>query len=242
MNMITYEQYLELLQNRRSMRAFTDQQVSEEQIDKIIQAACYAPSGMNYQPWEFIVVKDKEVIKQLTFLSFEGMKMPPSATTNMKMPKQMKLANNPSILIVLVGDRRKNINLPGQSYDFSDGKLSLQKPLGIVDVESIYNTSMANAFLQMVTAATTLGLGAQYVTMMTSVAKEKEVRETLNIPEYMDVFDVAAIGYPAYSPRKKYVKPKESSIHYGTYDQGKSMTSEVIVERARTHEDYKFLD
>lgn len=118
----------------------------------------------------------------------------------------------------------------------------MKESLGIVDIESLYNTLMANAFLQMITAATTLGLGAQYVTLITSKVKEDEVRELLNIPDYMGIFDAAAIGYPAYVPRKKYVKPVDKAIHYDTYDRTKSMTDEEIVGRAKTREDYKFID
>ncbi len=238
--MVTYEEYLELVQSRRSIRAFTDKEVTDEQIKKIITAASYAPSGMNYQPWEFIVVRDKELIKKLTHISFEGVKIPESA--NIKIPKQLNAAANPQVLIVLVGDRRKDINLPGQLYDFKDDKLELKGTAGIVNIESLYNTSMANAFLQMITAAAALGLGAQYVTLLTSAVKEEEVRRLLNIPDYMDIFDAAAIGYPAYEPRKKYVKPIEKAIHYETYDKSKSMTDKEIVERAKTREDYKFID
>lgn len=74
--MISYEEYLELVQNRRSMRAFTDRAITNEQIEKMITAASYAPSGMNYQPWEFIVVRDKEVMKKLVHVSFGNIKMP----------------------------------------------------------------------------------------------------------------------------------------------------------------------
>jgi nitroreductase len=222
------------------MRAFTEKEVTNEQIEKIITAASYAPSGMNYQPWEFIVVRDKQVIKKLTQISFGDMKMPDS--TNKKMPEQMNAAKNPQVLIVVVGDRRKNINLPGQLYDFNDDKLELKQSMGMLNIENLYNTSMANSFLQMITAAATLGLGAQYVTLLTSAMKEKEVRMLLNIPDYMGIFDAAAIGYPAYAPRKKYVKPLEKAIHYNVYDKSLSMTDKEIVERAKTREDYKFID
>jgi nitroreductase len=238
--MVTYQEYLELVQNRRSMRAFTEEDITDEQIKKIITAASYAPSGMNYQPWEFIVVRDKEVINKLIHISFEDFKMPESA--DRKMPKQMNVAKNPQALIVVVGDRRKNINLPGQPYDFKDDKLEVKQSAGLLSIESLYNTSMANAFLQMITAATTLGLGAQYVTLLTSVVKEQEARTLLNIPDYMDIFDAAAIGHPGYVPRKKYVKPVENAIHYDAYDKSKSMTDKEIVERAKTHEDYKYID
>lgn len=45
--------------SRRSIRAYTKQDVSEEQLTKIIDAARQAPSAGNLQPWEFVVVRDR---------------------------------------------------------------------------------------------------------------------------------------------------------------------------------------
>ncbi len=44
---------------RRSIRSFTDQQVSDEQIKTLLEAAMAAPSANNKQPWHFIVVRDQ---------------------------------------------------------------------------------------------------------------------------------------------------------------------------------------
>lgn len=52
--------------NRRSIRKFTDQPVESEKIDKLLRAAMQAPSAMNRQPWEFIVIKDKDMLKKLS--------------------------------------------------------------------------------------------------------------------------------------------------------------------------------
>ena len=48
---------LQLIQTRRSMRAFTTKPVTREQIEKILNAARFAPSGKNTQPWRFVVVE-----------------------------------------------------------------------------------------------------------------------------------------------------------------------------------------
>ena len=50
-----YGEFLRLVQQRRSIRAFTSDPVSDELVDQIIEAARWAPSGANSQPWEFIV-------------------------------------------------------------------------------------------------------------------------------------------------------------------------------------------
>lgn len=52
----------EALLNRRSIRKYKNQKISKEELDKILKAAVYAPSAMNLQPWQFIVIDDKEVL------------------------------------------------------------------------------------------------------------------------------------------------------------------------------------
>lgn len=53
---------LELLQHRRSIRTFTDEPVSQENIDSLLKAALLAPSSMGKKPVECIVVRNKETI------------------------------------------------------------------------------------------------------------------------------------------------------------------------------------
>ncbi len=54
---------LDLIKKRRSIRKYTDDPVSEDQIRAMLEAAMAAPSGNNKQPWEFIVVQD-EALRQ----------------------------------------------------------------------------------------------------------------------------------------------------------------------------------
>jgi nitroreductase len=55
----------EVLQKRRSIRKYKDAPIPKEKIIKILEAARVAPSASNRQPWHFIVVENKETIKQL---------------------------------------------------------------------------------------------------------------------------------------------------------------------------------
>lgn len=50
---------------RVSVRRYSDKPVSSEQISAILHAAMSAPTGVNKQPWEFVVVDDPELLKQL---------------------------------------------------------------------------------------------------------------------------------------------------------------------------------
>ncbi len=51
---------------RRSVRAYTDAPVTEEQITTMLKAAMAAPSARNAQPWEFLVITDKEKLKAIS--------------------------------------------------------------------------------------------------------------------------------------------------------------------------------
>jgi nitroreductase len=55
---------LDVIRKRRTVRKFTDQEVSREQIDLLLEAAMYAPNRLNRQPWHFIVIQDKDTQRQ----------------------------------------------------------------------------------------------------------------------------------------------------------------------------------
>jgi nitroreductase len=56
---------LDAIFTRRSIRKFTGQPVSEEDLHTILRAGCYAPSAKDKRPWQFIVVRDAEKLKAI---------------------------------------------------------------------------------------------------------------------------------------------------------------------------------
>jgi len=56
----------EAIKSRRSVRAFTSEPVSDAEVEKLIDAARWAPSAGNIQPWEFIVVRDPKTKRGLS--------------------------------------------------------------------------------------------------------------------------------------------------------------------------------
>ena len=56
---------LENLMTRRSIRAFTEEAVPQEALERIVGAARYAPSGMNKQLWRFTVVQNPAMLDAL---------------------------------------------------------------------------------------------------------------------------------------------------------------------------------
>ncbi|MBI2060945.1 MAG: nitroreductase family protein [Nitrospirae bacterium] len=62
-----------LIRSRRSVRLYERTPVPEETIRKIIDLAHWAPSGMNAQPWKFVVVRDTEMIDKIRAVTLKGM-------------------------------------------------------------------------------------------------------------------------------------------------------------------------
>ena len=55
-----YEAFLELVKSRRTIRAIKPDPLPDELIDKLLEAARWAPTGFNMQPVEFLVVKEPD--------------------------------------------------------------------------------------------------------------------------------------------------------------------------------------
>lgn len=63
---------LELLKRRRSCRRFTGEPVEQEAVANILKAALMAPSGHRINPWEFILVEDRDMLKALSVSKAAG--------------------------------------------------------------------------------------------------------------------------------------------------------------------------
>ena len=57
---------MDAIRLRRSVREFSDEEISSSDIDLIIEAGICAPSAKNQQPWEFIVINDKNILNKLS--------------------------------------------------------------------------------------------------------------------------------------------------------------------------------
>lgn len=60
---------LEAIRSRRSIRRFLDRVPTDKEIESILEAARWAPSGLNNQPWRFVVVKNKIIKNKLALLT-----------------------------------------------------------------------------------------------------------------------------------------------------------------------------
>ena len=66
------ETVFSVIKNRRSVRAYKDMPIKNNDLEKILEAGRWAPSGVNIQPWRFLIVRDKLLIKEIGELCYFG--------------------------------------------------------------------------------------------------------------------------------------------------------------------------
>lgn len=205
-----YGAFLELVKNRRSIRRFKPDPIPDEYIDKIIEAARWAPSGYNSQPWEFVVVKDKK-LKDSILLPIDLRKsLIALAKAAGSKERQRQLAHPwadeemdhriAPVLIILLNDLRTKVALPDM------GKVDPARTRLTV------NSSLACAFIYMHLAATSLGLATQWLGVMPET--HDLLMKLLDIPKEFEAYGMMPVGYPAYKPRPKLLRPKDKLVHY----------------------------
>src|SRR4030042_51834 len=169
-----YDSLLALVKRRRTIRKFKPDPIPDEYIDNIIEVARWAPSGFNTQPWEFIVIKDRELKEELAQLSAEYREKYGARLEATREPwlKPLKLPgsyepmdwNSAPVFIMLCGDTRAKIGLP----------MTVRNDLW--ECQSIFTSSLACAFLYMHLAATTLGLATNWVSALKSTLVHRMVK------------------------------------------------------------------
>ena len=220
-----YEALLEVLKSRRSIRAFSDRQVSNEVIDKVIEAARWAPSGANSQPWEFIVVRDQATKDQMAVWARQYQEMMHEA--ELTRPEELRwpaaarpvadpVFKNTPALILVIGDPRVSRSFPLLTY--------LERE------QKNFISALASAFLCMTLAATSLGLGSHWASLVGSAYPSAMITDLLGIPDGYLIYDMLGLGYAAMEPKPRVVREREALTHYERYDQAKHRTDQQIRE------------
>ncbi|MBO5250829.1 MAG: nitroreductase family protein [Bacteroidaceae bacterium] len=74
------EHFSDLIKNRRSMRKFTEQELTQDEVVTLLKAALMSPSSKRSNCWQFVVVDDKETLKKLSFCKEMGASFLANAT------------------------------------------------------------------------------------------------------------------------------------------------------------------
>ena len=175
---------LKTIRNRRSTRSFTEQQIESSNLEVILEAAKYAPTGGGAQPWFFSVIQNKELIEELSSASKEVAKN--HAVEQIRARANIKEFNTfysaPAVIVISGVE---------------------QHPWSAADC--------AAAAQNILLAAESLGLGACWVNFGLFVfgsEKGEHYKKMLNLPEGYKPFYSVALGYrkgdaPVAAPRKE---------------------------------------
>jgi len=202
--------------NRKSVRKYSEEPLSDEVLDKILEAGRLAPSWVNVQPWKFIVVKNQET-KDLLSLASGGQ-------------KQVKTA---SALICCVADL--------DSWNKTNfGKVLEQKGLDEQTRESIVSSKLLNpstlgeqiallrsveqvtyAVAYMTLAAEEQGVGCCVIGATSNELTHlddsyaEQVKAKLNLNNRQVLVDILALGYEEpVTPAKKFRKSHTEVIFH----------------------------
>ena len=178
-------EFEKLVKERRSVRSFEKASPSETQLAGILEAGRWAPSPLNLQPWEFILIDDPQLKAQIHMVGEDAKgevkeKEGPSWAAGYEMDF---LKEAPLLVVVLVDTSRGGL---GGYFGQEHGAMQA-----------------ASACVQnILLACADMGLGALWFTFF----RPEKLRPVLNIPENYEIAGIIPIGKPGGStkspPRK----------------------------------------
>lgn len=171
--------YEELLKNRRSIRDYLDKKVEIALVKEILQDACLSPSHCNLQPWRFIVIQDKSLMKRISDECRKGLlshieKNPAGffkRFENTLKKSRFNIFYNAPTLVMIVGKK---------------DQLFLREDLALCAAYFMF-------------AATARNLGTCYIGLAQDI-NNLNLKKEIGIEEGEEIIVSIIIGYPQNSP------------------------------------------
>ena len=188
---------LEVIKSRRSIRVFEKKVPPKEIIKECLEAATWAPSATNQQPWEFIVLTGKElekigdIIQENFAQRMQG--RDPYGDVQEPCKKRQQQIINTLMEIAL----KENVN-PNEVFEKS--LRFFEAPVGVYFVtykreDDQYLLSTAAALENFLLAVQAKGLGTCWLTV--TVICQEDIKKHLGITEDKKLLGGVAVGYPA---------------------------------------------
>jgi len=173
------EGFFDVVRRQRACRAFGDEPVDDATLGRLLEAATFAPSAENRQPWVFVVVRDagqREAIGAMTRQAWEGggrahseHRLPPGLLADVDAGARGGVAGAP-VLVVVGGDTR-------------------------LGDRRVLAASVFPAVQNLLLAATAAGLGSSLTTLPLTFGAE--LAHILELPDEVVPMAVVPIGWPA---------------------------------------------
>jgi nitroreductase len=192
----------DVVHRQRACRAFSDAAVSDDDVARVLDAATFAPSAENKQPWEFVVVRDAEVrlaLGELTTRAWEG---GGRSFSEGRLSKQL-LAD------VDAGARGGVAGAPVVVVVCADVARGLPATVA---------SSMFPAIQNLLLAATAVGLGSALTTITTAFVDE--LRVLLSLPESVVPVALVPLGWPSRTLGPPRREPFAAHTHRERYGNG----------------------
>lgn len=203
---------LKLMQHRRSVRVYKRGIVSDWQLKTILEAARWAPSGANTQPWELIVTRDRKKMKRVREIYSNEWKQRKLEDPLHYKGLKKDYVGEVSVLVLVCGDARtKQVYLTTRQA---------------ADREKLFQASVANAVQQMMLAAASMNLGTVWVSVREEV--EPELRALFKVPEPLRLLWVVPIGHARSWPKAKPRRSIDAFTHMEAYDRSKLRAGSAI--------------
>jgi nitroreductase len=192
---------MKIIQDRRSIREFSDEPVSDHDLELILEAARQAPSGENAQPWRFIIVKDEAMRKKMGAIAGGGSGR--RFTAEFVTKKMQERFTN-------LQDEAKRQAVFQKLTSGQVSAFMADAPINIVvcgkkDVWDMpYDTSASIENILLMVAA--LGLGACWVIApCIDIRDEEQIKALLDIPEGYKAVSILSLGHPTrpHKPRPR---------------------------------------
>ena len=177
--------FFETLYSRRSIRAYRDEPVPRETIEKLLEDATWAATGSNMQPWEFVVVADRHFMKEISDSCKRNIMKKIEADPDSPWNRYEKSARN--------SDQNIFYNAPCLIYVVALRSASL----------AIFDCSMAACNLML--SACARGLGSCWIGL--GATPEREMRTKLDIPPDYRIVAPIIVGMPDQEPSAPPRKP-----------------------------------
>ncbi len=177
---VTHEQAVQFLRSRRSVRVFEDKPVAKETFQQLIEIARYAPTGSNTQLVQWIVVNDREQIRDIAEKAIGWMRQ--------VLEKDPQPASAPYLpMLVAAWDMGMDTVLRG-----APGLVIATAPKG--DGNGMVNLTLALSYLEL--AAPGLGLGTCWAGLLQgALLSHKPLKQVVGIPEDHPHHYPMMIGY-----------------------------------------------
>jgi nitroreductase len=201
---------LDVITSRKSIRRYMEEPIRDAMVDKILEAARWAPTGENHQPWRLIVVRNPEVKRRISHLARIASGSFSTVEYCMGRMKQFENISEPS-----ERQRIKKFMYTGEISVFIQSAAVIIVVAGTCDaMDTPYDLSACAE--NMLLDAHSLGLGACWVqARLGSPRAELKVKRLLDIPPGMTGYKVLMVltfGWPT-GPRR-HPRPKRRTEEF----------------------------